>query len=935
MFILSVLPLALLASSKPKGFVMTEHRLFLENAKDDIFPDEQEWKEFKVKIPLGVNGLAYKNCFKKGAEFIGVEGKSGKWVHISWDKMGNLLVQNEKEKLVVNIKEIEFADKNLTFSFFHRGLLIDFSGVVLFNTGLSESWRYYWVGGVDLGVVKVDNLYRADLEDGFMRNKFAQNDRWQIVSGDWTLKQYGGGMPTTESEAKSASFRRAANAFTLVGKGGRVTYGRTDWLNLYLEARMFFGKPDSYAKRDTLVGTIKGGEPIYANKKAIYQSNQIQEYPETNFFVGQGGKGGLEVLWGWSSLEQAFVLQIRTPEMKEWQELKRWNFRPYFSNWVRIGLLVRNGCDIMPYLDGECLGTFKNDWVARGKIYLQAGKTGKAEVDDIVICSLPKISSYGTPLFEKSVNFFQKKLVARKDKQTGQWTRSEVSFKEQPGKIKGLRMRLMRCNFPIYGDFTYRGSPESANGKYCFAIVNRFGKVVFLDLFTKTDAGWLNSSGKYDFCLEIAMRKGCLFRKESNKLVRLRSNINDKVLTVIIGGEAEKNLNLDFHAIYSKCLEHEFFEDSPTEWAWREGNFRMDVRWQCQRGWNFMMAKSRDLAVMYSKNAYGGYMELEFYNALRFCTPPPYYVKRDLGVGICTNGVSLASGYVLIYGDKDNSCTTLLRNGIPVAKSNAKIKTVRGATLHNYWWHGIIRKHGNLITVEIDNEVIIRYQDPRPINSGHLAFWTFRNAFSLAKISINAEKRQNRANLFRKSSLPEIDSPWFSLNRDQVTLTKLKVNVWKATNNIGGGTFAVRWKQPMIKPISLVGKSLLRIPCKFARGVKVGLHLDISGHSYYCRCTSYNQGLRYLLTPSFEKMAADKLYRKTNFTIQEIRSHILPAKMVNNVLEIDLRGAIRNIPNPQLEGVTFGNSSNLNYLMLGAGGNFVNSSYLFGLPEIK
>lgn len=917
----------------PPGVTLDRRLLSATDFEAFSLPPASEWRRFGVRVPDELNGYRFPAPAGSGWAFYGRHRSRPSWICITQDSDGAVAVSNEEAVLSVP-PPVKGASGGTGpgWLFFQQGLVCACRGVLLFEASDTSEWEFYWIG-VEKPIQPVE-LYPVDMEDGFMRLTFAEGDRWEKLSGEWSLKQYGGGMPTTEAEAKNANYRRASNAFTLVGSNGEAAYGRDDWVNCCVEARFFFGRPDSYAKRDTLVSVVLGGEPEYRDKEAIYQSNQIQEYPETDFWVSLGRPGGFRVAFGWSQAACAFQLRQQYAGSSQWETVREWRKRPYFGNWVKMGLGIVRGCRAAPFIDDDQLGTFPLDCVIMGPAVLIAGPDGKIETDDVCAYSYPSPSRLGARVFEQSRNFAQKELLETKDRQTGQWTRSELTFEEDEARLRGREMKLQRCQFPFYGNFTYRPKPELPEGDYCFALVDERERPYYTGFFTKTSRGWETPDGGTEFTLEIGRRKGHLLRRINGRWTLLTSRKVSSTVWIVIGTQSNEEQDPELHEIFSESLTHDFFEQAPSDWAWHEGNFRMDVRWQCQRGWNFMMGKSRDLAAMFSKTAYGGDQEIEFYIALRFVTPPPYYVLRDMGVAFCTDGDSLGSGYVLIYGDEDNTATTLLRNGEPVERVQTVIKHKPGGNIHNYWWHGRIRREGRLITVEIDDELVITFRDRNPLEGGHVAFWTSRNAISLAKVSINAERRKNEADRFLVDTAPQADTLWAPLNLDEVNVTATAGGKCRALHRSSGGTFAVRCRAPG-KGLSLATAPVVTVPIKCNGDVRVGIHVQVSGVSYYYPYTSSLQGIRGLLTPQFENLAPDAIFRQKPFTEDEMKRFLVPGRHNSTEVTLDFREIARKLGDPRLESITVGNSSNEDYRMLGADGNPRGAEMVLGTPSSR
>ncbi|MDX9981284.1 MAG: hypothetical protein RBU25_14755, partial [Lentisphaeria bacterium] len=687
-------------------------------------PPAAQWRRLDSSVPATLNGIAFDEPPGNWA-FYGRPRTGDAWASVVRDEF-SVCASTEREVLDVNLARARLpGTPKIVWRFYRRGLTIDAGGIKLFELADCDGWEFFWIGTAQAPEPR--SLFPVDLEDGFMRVQFGGADRWETAPPQaWQLKQYGGGMPTTETEARNPNYRRAANAFTIVGQKGEARNGRPDWTNYLAEARLFFGRPDSYAERDTLVRNVMGGEPVYRDPRAIFGSKQIHEYPDASFYLVQGEPGGFRVGFGWNAAKTCYELRCQTPGGDQWHSLRTWRRRPHYTNWVRLGLGLSRGNRAMPFVDGDQLGAYELPFVVSGPLALLAEGAGKIEVDDVVAESYPRRQSLGTPVFAQSANFAQKELLDTKDLQTGQWTRSELTFDDDSTRLRAREYALRRCQFPLHGDFTYQADPKTPAGDYCLAIVGERDRPFATAFYTRDAQGWVCPEGKRDFALEIGRRDGQLLRRVGGRWEPLVSRRVPGTVHLVLGAKAEVGLAPELHQIYSASLTQELFEKAPADWAWREGNFRMDVRWECQRGWNFMMGKSLDVASMFSKTAYEGDQEIEFHIALRFVTPPPYYVLRDMGFAFCTDGRDLASGYTLVYGDGDNTKTTLLRQGKPVQEVARSIRNKPGGNIHNYWWHGKVRREGRTITVEIDDEEILTFQDRDPLPGGHLAFWTHR-----------------------------------------------------------------------------------------------------------------------------------------------------------------------------------------------------------------
>lgn len=895
-------------------------------------PPRQEWRPIGTNVPATLNGIVLDEPEGNWA-FYGRARADGAWVAVVRDEV-SASASTEREVLDVDLARAPLAGPpRVLWRFYRRGLTIDVGGVKLFELPDYRDWEFFWIDTEH--PPEPGNLFPVDLEDGFMRIRFGGADRWETEpQNSWQLKQYGGGMPTTDAEAQNPNYRRASNAFSIVGRQGEARNGRADWTNYLAEARFFFGRPDSFAERDTLLRTVMGGEPVYRDPKAIFSSKQIHEYPDASFYVVQGEPGGYRVAFGWNQERASYELRCQIPGGDSWHSLRIWQRRPHFTNWVRLGLGISRGNRAMPFVDGDQLGAYELPFVVSGPLALLATGNGGVEADDVVAESYPRRMNLGTPVFAQSTNFAQKELLETKDLQTGQWTRSELTFEDDATRLRARDFSLRRCQFPLYGDFTYQASAQTPAGDYCLALVGERDRPFLTVFFTKDRDGWVCAEGKRDFSLEIARRGSHILRRVQGRWEPLAARQVSSTVHLVLGARDEAGLDPQLHQVHSASLTQELFEKAPADWAWREGNFRMDVRWECQRGWNFMMGKSLDVAAMFSKTAYEGNQEIEFHTALRFVTPPPYYVLRDMGFAFCTDGRNLTSGYTLIYGDGENTKTTLLRQGHPVEEVSRVIRPRPGGNIHNYWWHGRVRREGRIITVEIDGDEIITFRDRDPLPGGHIAFWTHRNAFSIAKVAINAERSIPKPHEFQVPPESIQPSDWNALNPDAVAVRRLGSGRHEATNRIGGGAFALRWQAPG-EGIDLRRTPYLRLDLRADRDTKVGIHVEISGRSFFYPFTAPTGGMRGLLTPEYEARPPEQLYRAKPMPEDAVGQFLVNGRHHGTEVRLDLRDAIRGIPEPRLTSITIGNASTADYLHLGAGGNPPGASYTVGIPDFR
>ncbi len=832
------------------------------------------------------------------------------------------------------------------------------------------AWDLYWVVAETQGAEKPELatiVYpRRQMADGFMRKELREDSEWIISKGAWTLKKHGGGMPLTEAQEKSYSFQRAVNPFSVIGSGnGILSYGTEDWLNAHVEARFYFGIPWKEGAVDTR--TMPLG---------------------TDMLVAQGSLDGPQAAFGWHGRSGAFVLFCK-PGGGEWRELARWDkLRPPLSNWVRIGLQLRHGWLAEGYLDGEKVVAAELERRVTGPFQIMSGRD-EIELDDVRAWALPKEPGTGQPVYVRSRNFAGKMLKGRSDpEQFSEWARGADTFLKHVERGDDYKKATILIRMPLMGDFIYTAVPTHEQaGELPFGIYEvafytnptvepaRFDKLneVFRMQLIRDENGWVTATDKGvpwaisepQLLLRVRRRAADgnrLALEVADKFVPL-TNAVDKPLHVAIARLLPPTGTNEFpdprhHSIHAQNLHNEFFEQAPTAWSWIEGGFRMDSRWACQNQWNFMACGGIGVPMLVSKAKYSGNQEHEYYLSLRPVFPSDagdpnfvyktqehrhlfganggWYTRRDLNFSFCTDGRNPMSGYAVIFGGDDNRETRLLRRGKIVARTkDYRLPDNPGVgAVHWRWWNFHVRKYDGRIMVLFNNRKIFDYRDPEPLEGGHIAFWTVRNGFTVARVTSVAERLGRDAQVLYVSD----DDPgiaWQPLLADSVTLSKLEgfANTL-VTANVGAGFFAVRYRLP--KPVDLYKQPLLELPLDVPDNVKVNIHLEVDHKAYLVKATAPLGGSKALLCPEFER-------RPEQFRIPTISTHEMTVQRLvatvsgGSLIRFNLREFLWERGHRGrflLTSITIGNSSNENYLLTGNGANNAGASYAVGTPKL-
>ncbi|NQT19806.1 MAG: hypothetical protein HQ592_08875 [Planctomycetes bacterium] len=795
-----------------------------------------------------------------------------------------------------------------------------------------EGWELFEVipaGGA--AAATRSTVHEFHVVDGFMRNAFGGADGWSISTGRWQLNQYGGGLADSNTQKTNADFQRAVNPFSVIasanaGESAMLVYDTpVSHGDSYLaEASFYFGSPSKPS--DT--GALK--KPI------------------PTFLVAQGELDGPQVGFGWWAEKigapARWSLCYRLSD-QPWSALKSWTQRPPRCTWVRAGVAIDNGHVAVAMLDGRELGRCELDKMIDGSFHIHTGLDGlKIELDDVAARPLvSRDEDYGQPVYVRSKTFSEKALYGRDrdPEQFDQWAKAANTYVTASGTdtVLGLSGRRATLRMPLFGDFTYRSTPELPNGDYRFiALTDVEPKTVDASVadftFSKTAAGWQVPADQSPpaFTLEFGRRNGNFVVKDGKNWKPLDASYNGPMHLMIVSPSA---FEPDQHRIYSKCTWNELFEQSPSGWYWDNGMFGMNIRWACQENWNFMAGKSHNLAAMFSKAAYYGDQEIDCFMALSAVLPGArqYYIRRDLCVSFCTDGRNLDSGYTLMFAAEHNTKTVLLKRGQEIASTtDPRFLMPKGGNhgqVHWLWWNFDLKKMGDRIVVKYNGATMFDVTDPDPIEGGHIAFWTIGTGFVLSRTNIAAEKRVDHPAVALDERANKTHA-WEPLDPDSVVIRKVEGGV-EVRNPIGGGTFAARTQTQ----VDLSKTPVLELPMRLDPDAKINLHIEIDGRPWLVRVSAPVREMEYLLTPTADNVFP---FGRPVMNGRHLIALVLgDATPQNNVLRFDLGGMLKrkglSITGTRQITLTFGNSSNAGYLLAGFWGNHAGTTYCLGDPK--
>lgn len=183
------------------------------------------------------------------------------------------------------------------------------------------------------------------------------------------------------------------------------------------------------------------------------------------------------------------------------------------------------------------------------------------------------------------------------------------------------------------------------------------------------------------------------------------------------------------------------FDRSPTEWITECGTWENTSRWSCTPGWTWFSGEALSAdAWTTNKEVFRGDHRVDMFVGAKMVDVPDgrgrMEVLRDIRLGLCTTLGDTKSGYRLTVGGQANTWTAIERNGKVVASLGWAMPQ---GGLHNDWSMVSAVKRGNRVSLEWQGHEILAYQDPDPIEKGHVAMGTFDNGLMIPRVTIFGE----------------------------------------------------------------------------------------------------------------------------------------------------------------------------------------------------
>jgi len=181
------------------------------------------------------------------------------------------------------------------------------------------------------------------------------------------------------------------------------------------------------------------------------------------------------------------------------------------------------------------------------------------------------------------------------------------------------------------------------------------------------------------------------------------------------------------------------FTRAPADWRPLTGTWEISNRWSCAPNWTWLAGwHASEEARIRTKRPYDGGQQIDIYLGAKMMPKgnKKYYEElRDLRAGLCED--DQGNGYRFVIGGRDNTYACIERNGEVVATNTGyRIPT---AGIHNNWLLVTLAKDGNVVSVNVWDREILRYEDAEPLDGGYISMGTHHNGILIPRITIYAE----------------------------------------------------------------------------------------------------------------------------------------------------------------------------------------------------
>jgi hypothetical protein len=175
------------------------------------------------------------------------------------------------------------------------------------------------------------------------------------------------------------------------------------------------------------------------------------------------------------------------------------------------------------------------------------------------------------------------------------------------------------------------------------------------------------------------------------------------------------------------------FSSAPVDWWAQKGIWEVTERWTCGPQWSFFGGVGAVNPVLWSKSILDGDLTVEIYAATPMDPARGERSPADINVTICGNGVDLSSGYSFVFAGASKTVNRLYRRDEIVVE---KPFMLMARNVHQGWFYIRIEKSGGHLRYYVDDNLILEYDDPKPLSGGRVAFWSYNGGISLARVRL-------------------------------------------------------------------------------------------------------------------------------------------------------------------------------------------------------
>jgi len=418
------------------------------------------------------------------------------------------------------------------------------------------------------------------------------------------------------------------------------------------------------------------------------------------------------------------------------------------GQWYRV-MVKCEGPWIGAFVDGQKIIGVKDTSFTGGKVALRADHAS-ARFDDVSVEAVVLAQQRGH------------KLVGKVPEHAGlidvdSWAGPATAWEPDPD-IAGLFWRRnsffgdlsLRCDLPKWpdgGDLTLvlDGDGKDPDSGYSMQLKRAGAKAKVA----------LRHNGKVLTSTEMPVgdRLGLALRKERGRVV---GAVGDKAVVQIDGVNTTEGGRLAFRtqwfqpkvssfSVWSQNLKDYTFDAAPVDWWVASGNWDLTNRWSCTPDWSWFGGFSDDVAAIWNKYSYVGDVVVDYYAGPKMLNNKiegwqGRQAKErvgDFNITIGGDGRNVHSGYAFVAGPGDRMTgAAIFRKGKKVAENKTFRFFTRG---HNRWANVRAERHGSVLKLFVDGQLIVDYNDEQPLPGGYVAVWTQDNGIMIPRVTIAFE----------------------------------------------------------------------------------------------------------------------------------------------------------------------------------------------------